>query len=213
MSMSPQEVQEHMMTYLESTECQIIEKSPYHVTVKLSPQADRQLTGRPYYWGFVDRTERGTGDVILYVRFRPGTLRPTRAGKNRGRAAAGPSPVALLRYGAPPAAARPRAHPTRGRHLRQRKAAADLECRPPGRLLPVSVRAAAFAAARNAVFGPLRAVAGRLLQSGNGVRHEKGRTSFHRNFPCQRADRFPVSRSAEGTDLESAPARKRSYSA
>ncbi|MEK4357084.1 YqhG family protein [Paenibacillus sp. FSL M7-1455] len=56
MSMSPQEVQEHMMTYLESTECQIIEKSPYHVTVKLSPQADRQLTGRPYYWGFVDRT-------------------------------------------------------------------------------------------------------------------------------------------------------------
>jgi hypothetical protein len=45
-----------MMTYLESTECQIIEKSPYHVTVKLSPQADRQLTGRPYYWGFVDRT-------------------------------------------------------------------------------------------------------------------------------------------------------------
>ncbi|GIO69070.1 YqhG family protein [Paenibacillus cookii] len=56
MSMSPQEVREHMMTYLESTECQIIEKSPYHVTVKLSPQADRQLTGRPYYWGFVDRT-------------------------------------------------------------------------------------------------------------------------------------------------------------
>lgn len=56
MSMSPQEIQEHMMTYLESTECQIIEKSPYHVTVKLSPQADRQLTGRPYYWGFVDRT-------------------------------------------------------------------------------------------------------------------------------------------------------------
>lgn len=55
MSMSPQEVQEHMMTYLESTECQIIEKSPYHVTVKLSPQADLQLTGRPYYWGFVDR--------------------------------------------------------------------------------------------------------------------------------------------------------------
>lgn len=56
MSMTPQQVQEHMMTYLESTECQIIEKSPYHVTVKLSPQADRQLTNRPYYWGFVDRT-------------------------------------------------------------------------------------------------------------------------------------------------------------
>ncbi|MED5020460.1 YqhG family protein [Paenibacillus chibensis] len=56
MSMSSQQVQEHMMAYLESTECQIIEKSPYHVTVKLSPQADKQLTNRPYYWGFVERT-------------------------------------------------------------------------------------------------------------------------------------------------------------
>nr|WP_202128633.1 YqhG family protein [Paenibacillus dendrobii] len=54
--MSSQQVQDHMMTYLESTECQIIEKSPYHVTVKLSPQADKQLTNRPYYWGFVERT-------------------------------------------------------------------------------------------------------------------------------------------------------------
>ncbi|MCJ8010411.1 YqhG family protein [Paenibacillus sp. KQZ6P-2] len=56
MSMSQQQVQEHMMTYLESTECRIIEKSPWHVTVKLSPQADKQLTNRPYYWGFVERT-------------------------------------------------------------------------------------------------------------------------------------------------------------
>ncbi|MDR0266744.1 YqhG family protein [Paenibacillus sp.] len=56
MTMSPQQVQEHMMTYLEGTECQFIEKSPYHVTVKLSPQADKQLTNRPYYWGFVERT-------------------------------------------------------------------------------------------------------------------------------------------------------------
>lgn len=55
MSMSPQQVQQHILTYLESTECSIIEKSPYHVTVKLSPQADKQLTNRPYYWGFVER--------------------------------------------------------------------------------------------------------------------------------------------------------------
>jgi hypothetical protein len=56
MSMSPDQVQKHMMTYLEATECQIIEKSPYHITVKLSPKADKQLTNRPYYWGFVERT-------------------------------------------------------------------------------------------------------------------------------------------------------------
>ncbi|MFU1796681.1 YqhG family protein [Paenibacillus azoreducens] len=56
MALSTQQVREHMLTYLEGTGCQIIETSPHHVTVKLSPQADRQLTNRPYYWGFVDRT-------------------------------------------------------------------------------------------------------------------------------------------------------------
>lgn len=44
------------MDYLETTECSIIEASPLHVTVKLSPRADRMLTDRPYYWGFVERT-------------------------------------------------------------------------------------------------------------------------------------------------------------
>lgn len=56
MSMSPDQVQQHVMTYLEVTDCQVIEKSPFHITVKLSPQADKQLTNRPYYWGFVERT-------------------------------------------------------------------------------------------------------------------------------------------------------------
>ncbi|MGG1879023.1 YqhG family protein [Paenibacillus cisolokensis] len=56
MTMTPQEVQEHFMTYLEATECSVIEKSSEHVTVKLSPQADKMLTNRPYYWGFVERT-------------------------------------------------------------------------------------------------------------------------------------------------------------
>lgn len=41
--------------YLEATECSILEKSPNHFTVKLSPLADRELTNRPYYWSFVDR--------------------------------------------------------------------------------------------------------------------------------------------------------------
>jgi hypothetical protein len=41
--------------YLEATECAILEKSPAHFTVKLSPHADRELTNRPYYWSFVDR--------------------------------------------------------------------------------------------------------------------------------------------------------------
>ncbi|MFD1776263.1 YqhG family protein [Paenibacillus rhizophilus] len=56
MTMTPQQVQKHVMDYLEATECQVIEKSPAHVTVKLSPRADQMLTDRPYYWGFVERT-------------------------------------------------------------------------------------------------------------------------------------------------------------
>lgn len=56
MSLTPQEVQQHFMAYLEATECTVIEKSPEHVTVKLSPQADKMLTNRPYYWNFVERT-------------------------------------------------------------------------------------------------------------------------------------------------------------
>jgi hypothetical protein len=42
--------------YLDATGCAILEKSPAHFKVKLSPAADRELTNRPYYWSFVDRT-------------------------------------------------------------------------------------------------------------------------------------------------------------
>jgi hypothetical protein len=54
--MNTKQVQKFVLTYLESTGSHIIEKSPNHVTVKLSPEADRALTNRPYYWSFVDRT-------------------------------------------------------------------------------------------------------------------------------------------------------------
>lgn len=56
MTMTAKQVQQYVLQYLETTGCHFIEKSPAHVTVKLSPQADRELTNRPYYWGYVDRT-------------------------------------------------------------------------------------------------------------------------------------------------------------
>lgn len=56
MTLSPQQVRKQVMDYLDATECTIIEVSPLHVTAKLSPRADRMLTDRPYYWGFVERT-------------------------------------------------------------------------------------------------------------------------------------------------------------
>lgn len=55
MTMSQEQIRDYCKTYLEATACQFLEQSPYHVTVKLSPQADKELTNRPYYWGFVDR--------------------------------------------------------------------------------------------------------------------------------------------------------------
>ncbi|MFI2858471.1 YqhG family protein [Paenibacillus sp. JSM ZJ436] len=56
MSLSPQQIQQHVSVYLDATQCQVLERSPQHVTVKLSPQADKMLTNRPYYWGFIERT-------------------------------------------------------------------------------------------------------------------------------------------------------------
>lgn len=55
MTMSATEIREFVLDYLKATECEIKEESPEHVTVKLSPQADRELTNRPYYWAYVDR--------------------------------------------------------------------------------------------------------------------------------------------------------------
>ncbi|WP_028611291.1 YqhG family protein [Paenibacillus harenae] len=53
--MNEKQVHKFVNRYLEATECKILEKSPAHFTVKLSPHADRELTNRPYYWSFVDR--------------------------------------------------------------------------------------------------------------------------------------------------------------
>jgi hypothetical protein len=54
--MNSRQIQKFVMRYLEAEQCGIIEKSPAHVTVKLSPEADKYLTNRPYYWSFVERT-------------------------------------------------------------------------------------------------------------------------------------------------------------
>ncbi|XID93982.1 YqhG family protein [Paenibacillaceae bacterium WGS1546] len=65
--MNAKQVQKFATTYLESTNCTVIEKTPASVTVKLSPEADRALTNRPYYWSFVDRT--GTPPETMMYRW------------------------------------------------------------------------------------------------------------------------------------------------
>ncbi|MCD9026137.1 YqhG family protein [Cohnella silvisoli] len=55
--MNTKQIQKFVLSYLDSTGCHLIEKSPNRVVVKLSPAADRALTNRPYYWSFIDRTD------------------------------------------------------------------------------------------------------------------------------------------------------------
>ncbi|MFS1512028.1 YqhG family protein [Chengkuizengella sp. SCS-71B] len=54
--MNKEQVDHYVMRYLESKQCHIIERGSDHVVVQLSPQADRELTNRHYYWNFVERT-------------------------------------------------------------------------------------------------------------------------------------------------------------
>lgn len=69
--MNAKEVQRFVMRYLEATECHVTEKSPAHVTVRLSPEADKDLTNRPYYWSFVERTGVAPETMTLTLVFDP----------------------------------------------------------------------------------------------------------------------------------------------
>jgi hypothetical protein len=54
--MNKRHIQTFVMRFLEAFGCSIIEKTPEYVTVKLSPEADKEMTGRSYYWSFIERT-------------------------------------------------------------------------------------------------------------------------------------------------------------
>lgn len=54
--MKKEQIAKFCERYFTATGCQLIEKSPIHLQVKLSPEADRELTGRTYYWHFIERT-------------------------------------------------------------------------------------------------------------------------------------------------------------
>lgn len=69
--MNAKQVQKFVLAYLQSTGSRIIEKGPAHVTVKLSPEADRALTNRPYYWSFVDRTGAEPETMTFRWNFEP----------------------------------------------------------------------------------------------------------------------------------------------
>lgn len=54
--MNKEQIASFCERYFAATGCTLVEKSPAFLHVKLSPEADRELTGRTYYWNFIERT-------------------------------------------------------------------------------------------------------------------------------------------------------------
>jgi len=71
--------------YFSAAGCTIIEKTPVWLHVKLSPEADRELTGRDYYWNFVERT--GAEPETMSFKF---ILDPEAYEREKAKAAHGP---------------------------------------------------------------------------------------------------------------------------
>jgi len=83
------QVKDFCMRYLTATNCQIIEKNPAFVKVKLSPEADKDLTGRSYYWSFVERTGAEPETMSFVFVFDPERRKPPEPqgrGTTQGRA-------------------------------------------------------------------------------------------------------------------------------
>jgi len=66
-----QQVSEFVHRFLDASQCRIIEKTPARTTVKLSPEADKALMGRSYYWDFVERTGAPAETMTLTLVFDP----------------------------------------------------------------------------------------------------------------------------------------------
>jgi hypothetical protein len=103
--MNKRQIQTFVMRFLEAYNCSIIEKTPAYVTVKLSPEADKEMTGRPYYWSFVERTGAPPETMTYTLVLDPEQMKAEpKPGLKPGTAVAGP-----------PANARPSA-PADGAH-------------------------------------------------------------------------------------------------
>lgn len=102
--MNTAQVERFVMRFLEAYNCRIIEKTKHAVIVNLSPEADKELTGRSYYWSFVERTGVEPETMTYRFVFDPegdaaaaAAARPVPAGTMNG-----PQGAAAAPQGAPP---------------------------------------------------------------------------------------------------------------
>ncbi|MEB3100180.1 YqhG family protein [Ferviditalea candida] len=108
--MKEEHVRNFVLRYLEATRCQVIEKNPQRVTVQLSPDADRDLTNRSYYWSFVERT--GAAPETMKFTFTFGNpqepaesaAKSAKSGGRAGSQTSGPSSPAAPKGANPPVA-------------------------------------------------------------------------------------------------------------
>lgn len=54
--MLAEQIHEYLRTFFIETDCDIVEESPNHLTVQLTPEIDKAIMNRPFYWQFVEST-------------------------------------------------------------------------------------------------------------------------------------------------------------
>lgn len=79
--MNATQIQQAVLHYLTATNCHLLDVSPEQVTVKLSPEADKALTNRPYYWGFIERTNTQPETLSYTFIFDPEYMQHTQSGQ------------------------------------------------------------------------------------------------------------------------------------
>jgi len=69
--MNSKQIERYLMRFLDVMNCSVLEKTATSVLVKLSPEADKELTGRSYYWGFIERTGEPAETMTMRFVFDP----------------------------------------------------------------------------------------------------------------------------------------------
>lgn len=54
--MNQQQIYDYVEAYLQALDCEIVDKHPTYLSTQLTPEVDKHIMNRPYYWMFVERT-------------------------------------------------------------------------------------------------------------------------------------------------------------
>ncbi len=109
--MNREMIESFVHRYLEATGSQVTEKNDGWITVQLSPEADKDLMNRSYYWGFVERTGAAPEPMRFTFIFDPETYEAKTAPPPRHAAPAPPAAPASGN-GVPGSASAPEASAT-----------------------------------------------------------------------------------------------------